>query len=223
MKLVGVGIAVGFAALGATGSFSCAPGVLPPCEDDNAEYPDCWSPSAGDGGANPGGSGGNAGSGGGGSGGGMAGGMGGMGGVAAGGGSGKTPTATSAVAPCTKFQTLGEADAWFKMRCGSGKGGCHQAMYRAVWGELESADIWKRLSNVDAVQSCKGSSKMIVPGADWKKSVLYIKTHEMMPKCPDGKEAGATIMPPPGMADYPALTAEEKTCIENFVKVAAGN
>lgn len=216
-RAVGVGMVVTVALVGSAAIWtSCAPGTLPPCENEDDEYPDCYIP--GDGGSsNRGGSGGGGNMGG--SGGGM---MGGMGGGSGGGGGGAV-NAMTAVMGCSKFKNLGEADAFFKMRCASGTGGCHQKAYGIAWGDLESPGVWMRYTDKDPVASCNGSAKLIEPGAKYKDSVLLIKTQQTEPKCPDGKPAGADPMPPPKMAAmYPALSADEKTCIEAFVKAAAG-
>jgi hypothetical protein len=215
-RMVGVGMALGFIALGSVSAISCNPGALPECpqEGDDRDRIDCWG--GGDGGPAGGAGGGGAGGSTGGS-----GGMTAMGG--AGGGTGMMVSATTAVAGCDKFNTLGGADAFFKMRCGTGTS-CHPVGLKDIWQDFESANAFSRLLNRDAKVTCIAGKGKIIDGTDHTKSILLLKTKDAMPKCADGATAGE-LMPPQSMSPmgmYPALSAAEKTCIENFVKAAAG-
>jgi hypothetical protein len=210
-KAVGVGLVMAAAlTAGGLASSGCQPGALPDCDGDEECREKYVRVSASGGSSGSGGSGGGSGSGGTG------------GGSGGGGGTGSvTVNAMTKVAGCDKFDTLGGADAFFKMRCGSGVG-CHQKAYDMVWQDYETPEVWRRMVNRKAIASCAPDGK-VIDGSDYAKSVLLIKTNDPMIKCPDGSKAGADPMPPPSMAAmYPALTDGEKTCIENFVKAAAG-
>jgi hypothetical protein len=128
---------------------------------------------------------------------------------------------------CTKFTTLGQADAWFQMRCGFNSG-CHGP--GSPWIDLqEQAPLWMKLLNKKPILACLRGNAKLIDTTDWMKSFLFTKTIEAIPVCPSGGIGPGMIMPPPsdqpalpaGMKS-PALAAEELTCVAQFVRTAAG-
>lgn len=139
-------------------------------------------------------------------------------------GGGVAVTAATPVANCSKFGTLGEADAWFQMRCGINSG-CHGST--AVWTDMQAlAPLWSKLPDRKPIIACLGGNTKLVDKADWMKSFLIVKTSQMVPACPSGMNAG-TVMPPPA-AMQPAgvmaapLMPDEVACIAQFAQAAAG-
>jgi len=151
------------------------------------------------------------------------------GGAGGAGGSGPPPTVTenTPVANCSKFTTLGLADAWFTMRCGF-NGACHGN--GAPWTDMTQAPLWMKLQNKKPIVACSGGSAKLIDTTDWMKSYLFIKTSQMAPACPSGGIAPGTIMPPPdamqalpaGVAHAAPLAADELTCVAQFAQAAAG-
>jgi hypothetical protein len=153
------------------------------------------------------------------------------GGSGAGGSGGSTPpiagmgpTAATAVEGCSKFKTLGEGDAFLKMRCGFNPV-CHGS--GAIWTDMTKQDLWKLLLNVAPKVGCMGGSAKLIDGADWSKSFILVKAQQMVPACPSGGSAPGTVMPPPEMSQgqtpkAPPLAADEVTCLGNYAKAAAG-
>jgi hypothetical protein len=128
------------------------------------------------------------------------------------------------VADCADYNTLGKMDTFFAMRCGS-DGACHTSPGATAWTDMKMPKVYSRLLNVAPKFACT-ADKMIDPG-DWSKSVLLVKVRDAMPLCKNGSKAGTTVMPPPLAAQAQAmkqdpLTDAEKTCLENFVRAAAG-
>lgn len=153
----------------------------------------------------------------------LAGGEGGGGG--GGGGAGGTSASISAdteVANCSKFSTLGAADAFFGERCGVATA-CHAT--GAPWSDFKAANVFMRMLDAKPKVDCT-SSKML-DKANWMKSLILAKTSQATPACPSGDSPGTQM--PPAEKDQaiqdkvPALTADEKTCVEEFVKAATGN
>jgi hypothetical protein len=224
-QVAAVGLTLLVAAAG--GWLACQPGALD-CEESDCSD---WQRVSAAGGAAAG-SGGMAGRGGGtagmggsmaGTGGGMAGmgggGRGGMGGGAPAG----PPTAATPVPGCAAYPTLGDMDKLFTKSCAQ-TNACHGK--GAPWTEL-LANVWMTAPTAKAKLTC--GSAPLIDMASPDKSLILLKTKDAMPKCANGSAAG-TIMPPldkdqalpAGAMKVPPLTAAEKTCIENFVKAAAG-
>jgi hypothetical protein len=214
----GVGLALVVSAMAATVIQGCAPGKI--C--DKPEYEaQCAMPTGGTGGGGTGGSGGG---GSGGSGGGGAGGNRDGGGTDAG---GPNVSASTALADCTEYNTLGKMDEFFGKRCGH-ETGCHTMAGATVWSDLKMANVFSRFANTSTKGTCIGQTEnKMLDMADWQKSMILVKTRDAMPKCKNGTAAG-TIMPAPeamqaASMKQPPLTDAEKKCIENFVRVATGH
>ena len=185
--MVGVGTAVGAVMVLGSVLVGCAPGTI--C--DKAGYEEqCMNPVGGTGGSGGGGSGGSGGSGG-------------TGGSRDGGGmeaAGATVGPSTAVANCTMYPTVGKMDDFFKARCGTNSA-CHDNM---IWTDMKSANAYTRMIDKPANFTCRttaGTTKLINK-QNWRQSFIYVKTHEMMPGCPDGSTSPMlnTIMPPPASA-----------------------
>ncbi len=184
------------------GSGSCQPGSLPCSRNDE------WRQICADGGgAAEGGSGGNT-AGSGGSTGGTSG-AGGTGGNATGGMPGTAVTASTLIPDCDAYKTAKDMDRFFDMRCSSNPG-CHQP--GAVHGDMKTENLFMRATTTTTNFACKGSPW--IDKADHTKGMLWSKIQEM-PKCPSGS-GGFGKMP---MAPQMALSAAERTCLENFIKL----
>jgi len=207
-----LGTAVGAVIIGSSILLSCQPGELP-CEDDE------WQELC-----NSGGSSGNTGGGGG------PGGMGGTGGGMAGmGGSGGAVTRDTIVPNCAEYSTVGAMDGFFEKRCGVNVL-CHE---NAIpWTDLSQENLWEKLMDKSPASACaKDKAGQVLPdklidSGSWNKSVLFLKATMEPPACSDSGANAGTIMPPPPavQASLPEdqrqdpLTADEKTCLENYLK-----
>jgi hypothetical protein len=137
-----------------------------------------------------------------------------------------SPTADTPVKECAKYPTLGAMDQFFAARCGAGgTGSCHITGTAAIWNDMFSKDVWRRLQTEPAKSSCKGAAKMI-NAEKWSESLILAKI-QPMPVCPPGPMAGASAgIPMPPQAGFQplmeALKPDEVKCIENFLKAIAG-
>jgi hypothetical protein len=80
---------------------------------------------------------------------------------------------------------------------------------------------WAR--DKESTTDCRVSK--IINSASPLQSLLYIKSVQALPVCPDGSRVAGTLMPPPAgtaFADpaYPPLTQQEAACVEQFVFAA---
>jgi hypothetical protein len=136
-RVAGVGTAVGAVILGSVMWLGCQPGALP-CEKDdwkgicagNDSGVSVATTGGSSGGNNGGSSGGNTG--------GSSGGTGGSGAPPAAG----KPTASTPVADCGMYKTLGDMDTFFEMKCGSNGAACHGS--GAPFGDFKGNKMWER-------------------------------------------------------------------------------
>jgi hypothetical protein len=208
--VAGVGVAVGV-----IGSLflACAPGELP-CGKAEWQTVCAERPAGGAGGS---------GAGAGGSTGGSGGGAGGTGGSSA-----FVATANTMVKDCAMFNTVGQADMFFKMRCGVEGGTCHVKAYDMIWQDFQSADVWNRFTKDPTAQNGPRKAKAACVGGklvdqdNWENSVLWAKTKSPV-VCPPGTNVIGVTMPPGNMMPMMnPLTDPEKKCIEGFLKALAG-
>jgi hypothetical protein len=140
------------------------------------------------------------------------------------GGTAMAPPGTTKVANCAKYPTLAAMDDFFLTRCADNVA-CHATV---VYSDFKMPEVWRRMFNKNAYASCK-KTKMLDP-TDYRKSMFLAKQQAPV-TCPitngDQDLPGDTMPPPPAKQLRPdkvaALTAEELTCLENFVKAATGN
>jgi hypothetical protein len=198
IRVAGVGTAIGAVIFGALLASSCAPGKLP-CDKDDEWRAVCAIPGEGQGGNGGGG------------------GMGGAPGM--GGATGAVSAATTI--DCAAFPTLGDMDQFFSARCGLDNA-CHNEVGGLAWKDLKKPGVWERMQMPTATFICAPGK--LIDKADWTKSVLWTATRSPKTTCPTGMIArlmppqeGANITPP-----QPILTAQENTCLENFLKAIAG-
>jgi len=141
--------------------------------------------------------------------------------------------AATQVVDCPGYNTLGKMDLFFAMRCG-GDALCHSAAI--PWTDLKSPDVWRRMLDAWPRAACIGGAPdvraKIIDRANWRNSVLLTKSQDP-PACPSGTlpTSGQVGWPMPPSEEnqgnlvprQPPLTAEERLCIENFVRAATGN
>jgi hypothetical protein len=203
-RVAGVGMAVGFM-FAVAGLGACSPGSLP----GDFQVPGVTPATGGTSGGNTGGAPGPAA-------GGSVGSMGGSGGMPSAGGA---VSPSTPVANCTKFSTLGDADGFFKMRCGVASN-CHGAS--APWTEMSGTNLF--MSLLDAKPKFDCTSDKIINSGDYMKSLLVAKTSQMAPACPTGGTSAMALMPPANMMPMMApLNPDEVTCIQQFAKAASGH
>jgi hypothetical protein len=195
-RVAGVGTAIGAVMFGVLLA-SCAPGKLP-CDKDEAWMAVCNEP--GEGGQGGGGGGG-----------------GGMGGSAGG------LSEATAVANCAAYPTLGKMDEFFLARCGVGEGTCHSGVGAMIWKDLKMPKVWERLSTGTASKAAAAcATAQIIDTAAWDKSVIWLITRDPKGTCPDPTKTIARTMPPQDATPkLPLLTADESTCLENYLKAIA--
>lgn len=118
---------------------------------------------------------------------------------------------------CTKYSTVKAMDSFFLMRCGGEVAQCHQA---ALFGtEYKSEKVYERIVNQTST-SCPDLT--LASKTDYTQGSIWSKTLDP-PVCQGGrnkdKPAGARMPSkmPSEMMENP-LTAEEKTCLENYLK-----
>ena len=141
-----------------------------------------------------------------------------------GGGITTAPPGETKVANCAKYPTLAAMDDFFATRCADNIV-CHATV---VYSDFKMPEVWRRMFNKNAYASCK-KSKMLDP-SDYRKSMFLAKQQAPV-ACPitngDQDLPGDTMPPPPAKQLRPdkvaALTPDELTCLENFVKAATGN
>jgi hypothetical protein len=140
------------------------------------------------------------------------------------------PAGANTAMRCPTLDDLGKMDTFFAQRCGV-DALCHGA--GSPWTDLQSPEVFKRLLDARSRAACNvvGSDAKIIDKANWENSVLLVKTRET-PVCPPGTMPSfgpGFPMPPPLrlqdalMPTQPPLTADERLCIESFVRAATGN
>ena len=202
-KVAGVGTALGAVVLGSVMWLGCQPGTLP-CDKDPEWKGLCAGSDSGvsvvtgTGGSSPSGSGG--------SGGGNT-------------GTGGMPAAqakiseTTAVADCGMYKTLGDMDMFFEMKCGSGGSLCHGA--GAPFGDFKGNKLWDRGTTTKTKFACMGTP--LIDPMDSSKGAFYAKINGEM-RC--GGMMGK--MPPTNAMPAQMITADEKKCLESYLKTIAG-
>jgi hypothetical protein len=190
---------------------TCQAGELPCTKDDEWKAICAGSKASGGSGGGSGGSGGS---------------TGGAGGSPsdAGGTGGKPATGAltkdTPIPNCSMYPTLGKMDDFFAMRCGVANG-CHNEVGGSAWSNLKVTDAWMTLKNVTAKFSCKDDK--LIDGTTWDKSVIWRKTRTPGPPMCAGSGLTMSIMPPPLLdPKMDALSADESTCLQNFLKAIAG-
>jgi hypothetical protein len=126
------------------------------------------------------------------------------------------------VANCTKYPTLGKMDEFFAARCGL-DGLCHNTSTAGLWKDLKTPKVWERMiqPGVKSGAAVCADSK-IIDTTDWDKSVIWLVTRSPKGTCPDPSKTIARPMPPQDVTPTtPLLTAEENTCLENYLKAIA--
>ena len=126
------------------------------------------------------------------------------------------PTRDTPVANCAAYPTLGAMSGFLERRCGVAVA-CHAQA--SPWTTLEGPDLFATLLDVRPKFDCMRS--LLIDSVNPLDSLLYIKSAEAIPICPDGS-SGMLQMPPQQLSPVqPLLTAEELVCLEQFVRAAA--
>jgi hypothetical protein len=132
------------------------------------------------------------------------------------------PTRDTPLPDCPAYPTLGAMDGFFDRRCsGLANPLCHGQA--SQWTNLARPDLFSLLLDKEPNTDCLGSR--LINSVSPLQSLLYIKSAQAMPVCPEGRSLPGTIMPPPpatAFADraYPPLTQQEVLCVEQFVIAA---
>ena len=208
-RVAGVGTAVGAVILGSVMWLGCQPGQLP-CEKDDWKAI-CTTTSNMGQGSSSGGTGGSSGGNTGGSSGGSTGGSSGAD-AAAPPATGGKPNADTEVKGCGDYKTLGQMDMFFEKKCGSGTA-CHQA--NSVFGEFKGNKMWERGQTTKTKFDCMGT--LLIDPTEAGKGAFFLKING------DAKCGGPLLkMPPPSAPPDQQISGDEKTCLENYLKVIAG-
>jgi hypothetical protein len=212
-RVAGVGTAVGAVILGSVLWLGCQPGALP-CEKDD------WKGVCAGGDALPG-AGGSSNTGGSSNGGNAGGNTGGSSGSTGGasGDAGMPATGdlgSKAVASCANWKTVKDMDKFFASKCGN-MAACHNNAM--VFGDYTSADFYKKLTDSSFITKFDCIGVPMADMSDPTKGAFWGKIQNPPTCSASGK------MPGPAMPLAPTampLTADEKTCLENYLKVIAG-
>jgi hypothetical protein len=196
-RTAGVGKVVGALVFGSVLWLSCQPGELP-CDSPEWQMV-CTQPASATGSGTP---------------------------PATGGAGGGAPpaaaiSATTPIANCGQWPTLGDMDKFFAMRCGV-NATCHGT--GAVWTDMQKAGMWKTVTTdltANAKVSCAGQ-KLANP-TNWRESVLWLKTQSPA-SCPGGAANAGLTMPPQMTYEpkLPVLNQTEIACLEGFLKAVTG-
>lgn len=196
-RVAGGGTAVGAVIFGSMVLLGCQPGTLP-CEKDD------WKGicAGNDAGINTtAASGGTSGS---------PSGSGGAGGMVT---TPKMISATTPVADCGTYKTLGDMDMFFEMKCGGGGSACHGA--NAPFGDFKGNSMWDRGRTTKTKFACMGT--LLIDPADASKGAFFAKINGET-RC--GGMMGK--MPPLNAMPAQMITADEKKCLETYLNTIAG-
>jgi hypothetical protein len=204
-RVAGVGTAVGAVILGSVMWLGCQPGTLP-CEKEDWKGI-CAQSSAGAGGSTPSGN----------TGGSTGGTQGGSTGGASGGGNDAAPPADNMgarVVNCSNanWKTVKDMDKFFVAKCGTGNV-CHVS---AAFGDYTQPEFYKKLLDKSYVSKFDCTGSPMADMGDTTKGVIWIKVQDN-PDCGGGKSGNGRMPMPP----MPALSADEKSCLESYLKVIA--
>ena len=143
------------------------------------------------------------------------------------GGTGGAPpaiSATTAVADCAQWPTLGDMDRFFSSRCGLNST-CHGV--GTPWTVMPVQGVWDQFTKEltsGAKLSCAGGK--LASRTSWTNSVLWTKTQTPVLPCPPGSTGMMTGLSMPPQRDFmpltDPLTPVELKCLEGFLKAIAG-
>ena len=133
-------------------------------------------------------------------------------------------SATTAVADCAQWPTLGDMDRFFAARCGLDRN-CHGA--GTAWTVMPVQGVWDQFTK-DATSaaklSCAGGK--LASRTSWTGSVLWTKTQTPVLPCPSGSTSTTPGLSMPPQKDFTPLTDPltpvELKCLEGFLKAIAG-